>query len=203
MIDKATYEKMMERWGDVSSWLVWRPRFKTAKSNVGNMEWTKDANLLDTLNTRFVFVGLNCSEGEKKDEAEKAKEPIVPWRNFHSPWGGAMDYKLRCAFEGTPYWGSYITDFFKGLPTSNSHDLRRRIKQEPWRIADAVRTLEEEIAALGGDKVLVGIGVDAHALLVEHFGRRCKVVGVRHYSDPRKNDVNYRAEVIEALKEVK
>lgn len=202
MIDKATYEKMMERWGDVSSWAVWRPRLKNATSNVGNMDWTKDENLLDTLNTRFVFVGLNCSEGEKKDEEGKAKEPVVPWRNFHSPWVRAKDFKLRCAFEGTPYWGSYITDFYKKLPITNSHDIPARIRQEPWRVADAVRTLEEEIAALGGDKVLVGIGKDAHALLVEHFGNMYKVVGIRHYSDWQ-NDVNYRAEVIEALKEVK
>ncbi len=198
LIDKATYEKMMAKWGAVSSWAVWCPRLKNATSNVGNMDWTSNPNLLEMLNTPFVFVGLNCGgDGTSTDPT------IVPWRNFHSGSGRAKDYKLRHAFSGTPYWGSYITDFFKGLPTSNSHDLRRRIKQEPWRIADAVRTLEEEIAALGGNKVLVGIGKVAYAYLVEHFGNRYKVVRIRHYSDTRKNDVNYRAEVIEALKGVK
>ena len=150
------------------------------------------------LNTPFVFVGLNCG-----GDGTSTSPTIVPWRNFHSSSGRAKDYKLRHAFSGTPYWGSYITDFFKGIPTINAHILERQLKTEPWRMEKAVENLEKEIECLGGNKVLVGIGKGAYAYLVEHFGNRYKVVGIRHYSDTRKNDVNYRAEVIEALKEVK
>lgn len=61
MLDKKTYEIMKNKYGMVSSWAIWKMAGSTPKSNTDSMSWVQDPNLMQLINTGFVFVGLNAS----------------------------------------------------------------------------------------------------------------------------------------------
>lgn len=109
MISKETYELMKSKYGIVGSWAIWTPPGDTPKSNTHDMAWLNKENLLDTLDTGFVFVGLNWSS----THGDQTKGGELAWSNFHSSYAYQHDYKLRYAVTDTRYWGSYMTDLIK------------------------------------------------------------------------------------------
>ncbi|MBQ1904737.1 MAG: hypothetical protein II168_10265, partial [Ruminococcus sp.] len=112
MINQNIYNELKERYWNVSSWTIWsQPIDNRPKSNMGSLDVFDDLDLLNKLNTRFVFVGLNGSGVH-----EGFYNPNKPWHNFHSDNPRGNDYKLRYALNATPFWGSYITDIIKYYP---------------------------------------------------------------------------------------
>ena len=64
---------MLEKYGNVGSWAIWADVEDKPKSNVGDMNVFHDIDLLKTLNTQYIFVGLNISRNLINSD----------WGNFH------------------------------------------------------------------------------------------------------------------------
>ena len=173
MIDKDTYERM-KRFSDLGgSWAIWEmpKKGEGVKSNVGSMSIFNQPDIHERLNSDYVFVGLN---GARHDSSN-----VFYWRNFHSTDNKRQqDYKLRYALYGTKYWGSYMTDAIKCLKETDSSKVRLAIDEEI--VHD--ETLRGKLDALGGDTVLVGMGIKSYAFLKRHFGGTRKFVQIMHYS---------------------
>ena len=66
----------------------------------------------------------------------------------------------------------------KCFKETDSSKVRLTIDEEIYH----AETLRRELKALGGNPVLVGLGVKSYAFLKRHFGKTHKVVKVMHYS---------------------
>ena len=199
MLDRKIYNLMKKKYGKVASWAVWGEVGVTVKSNTDNMDWIKDGNLLRTLNTGFVFVGLNFS-GTHEEGPHRCKV----WRNFHSGDNRRQnDFKLRFALLKTRYWGSYITDLIKNHPDVDSDRVMNYLRENPKELEKNISSFGKEIALLGGNPVLVALGVDVYKLLKDHYGdsRKYGIVKVMHYA-ARIGKEKYRKEVLGVLDQV-
>lgn len=127
MLGEKVYSLLKDKYGLVSSWAVWDEPGDKPKSNTNGMNWVNDSNLLSILNTGFVFVGRNGAgtHGTQDGHFEQ------PWANFHSGYSYQNDYKMRYAFRGTRYWGSYMTDIIKNYNESDSNSMRSYLKTHP------------------------------------------------------------------------
>lgn len=191
MIDRKTYETLKKCFGTVASWAVWAPPGDTVKSNTGDMSIFDDEDkLLDQLNAQYVFVGLNASEVENGNTS--------PWSCFHSLHPRQNDFKLRFALLGEKYWGSYITDFIKGYPKTNSQEVVKDMKNNPDLLKKHKDVFLEEISLLG-HPVLVAMGVATYRLIKPLEREGYVVKKIPHYAH-RINKEKYREKVLEALK---
>jgi hypothetical protein len=178
MINLARYELIKKKHGNYASWAIWSPPGKRPKSKTGDMsifDMDKNSDLLASLNPNTVMVALNFSR------------PVEPemFRNFHdaSPW--ANDFKIRYAFDGTPYYGAYMTDVIKNLPEVKSKKVMGYLRADPSLIQRNIAILRDEIKDLGvSEPAILAFGKDTHDLLARHLrADEYKVlVGVTHYS---------------------
>ena len=194
MLSKEIYELMKSKYGIVGSWAVWTSASDTPKSNTSDMSWLNSENLLDTLDTGYIFVGLNWSS----THGDQTLGGTLYWTNFHSSYVYQHDYKLRYALTNTRYWGSYITDLIKFYYEVDSAKVKKELKQNPQLITDNIRSFEEEIGYLKENPVLVAMGSDTFNMLQKHLGHKYRVAQIRHYSSYISKD-NYREEVLKAL----
>ena len=162
MIKKEIYKEMKQKYGKVSSWAVWAPEQGTPKSNVGNLDMFENEDILDILDTGYVFVGLNVSGTEVNTN-------ISDWRNFHSPNARHHDYKLRYALKGTKLWGSYLTDIIKLHADTNGENVISYMKKHPSEVKRNINDFEEEISFLSGTPVLVAMGDKVYNLSLIHI----------------------------------
>lgn len=197
MITKEAYNLMKEKYGMVGSWAVWRPAGAAPRSNTNDMSWVNDKGLLNTLNTGFVFVGLNWSSTHG-DQSDGGK---IAWANFHSGYCRQNDYKLRYAVTGTRYWGSYITDLIKLYSEVDSSKVDKYLRKHPEVVGQNIKDFEEEISYLGGKLVLVALGGRVFSTLNAYLGNRYKIVQIKHYSYTIGKE-DYRKELIEILDRV-
>ena len=194
MISQQNYNELLEKFWDVASWAMWsKPTDNRPKSNVGNLSVFNDPDLLEKINTGFVFVGLNGS-GQHNDFLEFDKA----WFNFHSASPRGHDYKLRYALYGTPLWGSYITDIIKYFPEVDSGKVVRYVKDNPEVLKENIKAFRQELNLLGGHPVIVALGGAAYDFLVENLGTEYKIVKVKHFSFTIGKE-KYREEMIAAL----
>lgn len=192
MITKKTYETMKKKYGKVSSWAIWAPERDTPKSNVGNLSVFNKQDIQDHLNPNYVFVGLNVSgNGELWD--------VPDWANFHSDYRTHHDYKLRYALQGTPYWGSYMTDIIKRHSCTDSSKVMTYLRQNPEVLEKNIEEFLEEIGMLGTSPILVAMGGKVHTILSEKLGNQFTIIPIKHYSFTISKE-NYRKELLEALK---
>ena len=194
MIDKGTYDLMKKKYGGVGSWAVWDPADRTPKSNTHGMQWVAAPELLDKLDTGFIFVGLNWSS----THGDQTKNGSIAWANFHSSYSHQNDYKLRYALSDTRYWGSYITDLIKLFAEVDSSKVKKYLAQNPGIITESIFNFEEEIAHLQGNPVLVAMGAETYRLLYRHLDHKYRVAQIRHYSYYISKE-NYRDEVLKLL----
>lgn len=184
MIGKDVYGKLRSAHGRHASWAVWAEPGERPKSNTSDLSVFDDPGLLDILNDKYVFVGLNVSqEGQYRD-----------WSNFHSPLPSQNDYKLRYAFRGTVFWGSYLTDLFKDVPEAQSGKVRESLRKGEIDIDGHIRVLEKELGMLG-HPVVIAFGNLVYECLSENL-TSFRVVRLRHYSDYCSKE-RYREEVLE------
>ena len=112
MISQKVYDELNKRYSDVASWAVWSPVGEKHKSNTGDMTVFDNKDLLSVLKADVVFVGLNASVHEEREDGYTGS-----WRMFHSDDNKRQrDFKLRFALKDTPYWGSYMTDIVNNSP---------------------------------------------------------------------------------------
>lgn len=195
MLDRARYELMKTRYGQYGSWAVWHPAGATPKSNTENMDWVRDPNLLNIINTGYVFVGLNWSS----THGDVTKGGTIPWANFHSGYAMQNDFKLRFALCGTKFWGSYITDVIKLYAEVNSKKVRPYLNSHPGLEAKNIASFEEEIGMLGWQKpVLIALGTEAGSILKRNLANRYTIKTVMHYSNYISKEA-YRESVLSDL----
>lgn len=194
MICRENYNELLKRFGNVASWAMWMEQTGASpKSNVGDLSVFDDPNLLDKLNTGFVFVGLNASN--KHDDFLDYSRA---WFNFHSSSPRGHDYKLRFALSDTPMWGSYITDIIKYYPEVDSAKVINYVKNNPEVLNENIVAFKEELGLLGGDPTIVALGNATYDFLKKHLGKEYAIVKVMHFSY-RIGKEKYRKEMLKAL----
>ena len=194
MISQQNYNELLKKFWDVASWAMWKkPIGDRPKSNVGILAVFNDPDLLEKINTGFVFVGLNGS-GKHEDYLESDKA----WFNFHSDSPRGHDYKLRYALYGTPLWGSYITDIIKYYQEVDSSKVVSYVRNNPDVLKENIEAFREELNLLGGRPVIVALGGAAYDFLSENLGNEYKIIKVKHYSFTIGKE-KYREEMLEAL----
>lgn len=194
MIEQKNYDLMKDKYGIVGSWAIWRPVLDKPKSNTNNMSWIDDSDLLEKLNTGYVFVGLNWSS----THGEASGIGVVPWANFHSGYSRQNDYKLRYALEGTKFWGSYMTDVIKFYKEVDSSKVSTYLKDNPEFVEQNIKEFEEEISYLGEKPVLIALGAATYNILKKYLAGKYEIVQVMHYSMQIGKE-NYREEVLKVL----
>ena len=194
MITRENYEILRSQYGSVSSWAVWRPAGATVKSNTESLAWVNDPDLLQILNTGFVFVGLNGSS----THGEQNGHVYEDWANFHSGYAYQNDFKLRYALQGTRYWGSYITDVIKHFSEVDSNKVSSYLNRHPEVVRSNIEELKNELSYLGGRPVLVSMGDKTYQILKGYLGNEYKIVKIKHYSFTINKD-DYRTEVLQIL----
>ena len=197
MISKDRYEILKARYGDVSSWAIWKEPGQSPRSNTGDMSVFDHPDLLEVLNPNIVFVGLNASSthGSRRDGR------WYPWMNFHSDYARQNDYKLRYALMGTPLWGAYITDVIKRYPEVDSSKVRKMLSNEPDFVRKNVNDLLEEIHILTPDlPVLAALGEYTYSILKKNLPDYYKIIPLWHYSAMIGKE-DYRALVLRRFEE--
>lgn len=182
MINRGTFAALGKGYGTVASWAVWaEPKGRRAG------EWVSDLSALDPglLHDRAVMIALNSGVREKERDRPT-------WGMFHDPVG--RDFMLADAVRDTPFWGCYLTDFFKGLPTRDGSGLRALLRTQPGLEQAAGDDLRRELAVLTRTKpLLVCLGRQVAPYVTAHFGETHRIAVVSHYSRAM-TKVSYRAE---------
>jgi hypothetical protein len=92
MITIEKFETIRNKYGNYASWALWVKQTDKPKSNIGDMrifDQDFNPNLLNSINTDVVMVGLNISRSFSEH-----------FKNFHDDYPRANDFKIRYAFEG-------------------------------------------------------------------------------------------------------
>jgi len=180
-----------QKHGLYGSWAIWAKEGKTPKSNMGDISIFNDSEKLALLKPGVVMVGLNLSRFN----------PLEPFRNFHDPNPRANDFKIRHAFEGTDYYGAYMTDIIKGVVEVDSKNIPDHLKKNPEVVRKSLETFRQELRDLGdGKPLLLAFGAMAHAVLVENLreDEYRKLIRITHYSHQIGKE-QYRAKVLEEI----
>jgi hypothetical protein len=194
-MDRETFNLVKSKHGAYASWAVWAEPLVRPKSNMGDLsvlDPDQNPNLLQTLRTDVVMVGLNLSRSFP-----------VSFGNFHDPTPNGQDFKIRYAFSGTEYYGAYMTDIVKGVVMLESSSLMRYLESDPSLVDENIRTLVEEFDDLQSSApTVIAFGSDTYRLLVRHFPvqRYSRLLKVTHYSHYISKE-EYRKRVLAELGE--
>lgn len=191
MIETWRHNKLKSKYGQTSSWAIWKEAGLKPKSNTGDMTIFNE-NICDKLNDRYVFVGLNVSTTPKNE----------PWKNFHSDSKYQQDYKLRYALKDTKFWGSYITDIIKEYPNVKSSVVRKNLKNNPKKIEENIEKFKNELSILS-DKppVIIAMGNDSYNILNNNLDKKYTITKILHYSY-RISKEEYKDKVLSELKNI-
>lgn len=179
MITKERYVDIAREYGHVASWAVWGMATEKPKSNISNMDIfdiDKNPSLLNTLRTDVVMVALNFSR-----EVEVSK----PFLNFHDANPHGQDYKIRYAFEGTTFYGAYMTDIIKDFPMLSSKDVLMHLKKHPDVVSSQIDEFIKELKFIGSERPLIlAFGKDTYQILKKGLddSNYSQLIGLTHYS---------------------
>ncbi|HEY1085742.1 MAG TPA: hypothetical protein VGE34_03400 [Candidatus Saccharimonadales bacterium] len=195
-ISRDRFDSINNKWGDFASWAIWSPVLPgdRPKANIGDLSvLNPDTNstLLRILNPNVAMLGLNA-----------ATRPIAgKLSNFHDSYARGNDFKIRYAFQDTPYWGAYMTDVFKGLHETDSQKVLSYARDNPKEILKQINQLRDELKDLHTeDPLLIAFGDQAYAAVQAHLGDSYRVVKVMHYAHQIGKEA-YRENVLEAINE--
>ena len=195
MITEQTYEIMKNKYWKIWSRAVRWDQTTSPRSNTDDMARVNSPNLLKTLNTGYVFVGLNWSS----THWDKWGTNGIIWSNFHSGYSLQNDYKLRYALKNTKYWGSYITDLIKYYPEVDFNKVTSYINNNPQILEENIENFKKEISYLWDNLKLVALGSKVYELLDKYLWKDYEIFSIKHYSC-RIWKENYREEVLSILK---
>ncbi|SEA16719.1 hypothetical protein SAMN05660420_01452 [Desulfuromusa kysingii] len=187
-VDRKKFELIKSKYGDCSSWAVWDEASDRPKSNVGNLEILdpdKNDQLLGLLNPNVVMVGLNISG------------PIrIPLGNFHSSSSSAQDYKIRYAFQDTPFWGAYMTDIIKDFEDKISGNVRSYLKKNPSFVSENIQIFHQELRDLEvKTPLIIAFGDLTYEILTDNLSSSHNIKKVTHCSYYTIGKEKYRDDV--------
>lgn len=184
-LDRATFGRLRDRYGDHATWAVWAERDERR----GTGPWVGDLSVLDLagdptrlapLHRCVVLVAL--THGPRRDGVDIPE----PWSTLHDPTRLSRDFMLADATRGTPFWGSYVTAFFKNLPRHDGAGLADHLEDHPGKEAEDVAVLRQELAEIGGygghRPLLVCLGAQVAPYVELHLGAEYDVRRVSTYS---------------------
>jgi len=195
MIPKFLFDAIAKKYGHVASWAVWAKTGNKPKSNIADMHVLDpmlNPALLETIHTNVVMVALNFSR-------EVSFE--LPFMNFHDPNPYAQDYKIRYAFEGTSFYGSYMTDIIKDFPMLSSNDVLIHLRDNPSKVRTQIDRFREEITFIKSERpTILAFGKQTYDLLYHGLNRKeyTSLVQLTHYSHQISKE-NYRKDVLQKL----
>lgn len=179
MLDRDTFERIKEKHGGYASWAVWAHAGSTPKSNIGDLRvLDPDLNptLLEILRNDVIMLGLNIS---------RAGIVVEPFRNFHDASPKGQDFKIRYAFEGTPCYGAYMTDFIKDVVMLDRASLLRHVRGNPQVKRQSVERLLGEFNDLQCDKpTILTFGDDTYAFVADSVpdNKYSRLIPIMHYA---------------------
>ena len=195
MISEYLFDEIAKKYGYVASWAVWAKAGDKPKSNIADMRVLDpilNPALLEILHTDVVMVALNFSR-------EVAFEP--PFMNFHDPNPHAQDYKIRYAFEGTSFYGAYMTDIIKDFPMLSSKDVLVHLRHNPSTVQTQIDRFREEIAFIkSSSPTILAFGKQTYDILHRGLHRKeyASLHQLTHYSHHISKE-KYREDVFERL----
>ncbi|MDN3904354.1 hypothetical protein [Arthrobacter sp. YD2] len=153
-----------------ASWAVWSKR-----TDVGPVKASQDMTVVesydalkDIIHNNVILLGFNSGTHAPGAGAGQ------PWANFHC---GSRDYLTAYGTAGTPLEGAYITDFYKGLPTRNSKELKDKLKAGGPeyeaginKLMTAVFDREMEIIGAAPEVPVICLGFDTYQAFSKAFG---------------------------------
>jgi hypothetical protein len=190
MVTQGQFDTIKRKHGQYASWAVWAVASASPTSNVGDMSvLDPEANpeLLFVLNPAVVMLGLNIS-----------RPVLEPLSNFHDKRSQAKDFKIRFAFDGTRFYGAYMTDVLKFFVEVESSKVISTVRQRRDILETSAAKLREEFRDLGtGKPEVIAFGADAASLArqVLDRGDYSRLIQVTHYSHFIGKE-NYRKEVL-------
>lgn len=110
---------------------------------------------------------------------------LEPLSNFHNRGSHAKDFKIRFAFEGTRFYGAYMTDVLKFFVEAQSSRVLPAVRQRRDILETSAAILREEFRDLGTRKPeIIAFGADAATLArrVLDLADYSRVIPVTHYS---------------------
>lgn len=193
MISKEQYDSLIRKqYGATSSWTIWakpdNDLWKT-KSNIADISFFQNEDIINYLCPDYIFVGLNPSKHSNSAACTEL------WRNFHS--GDAkksQDYKLRYALKDTKYWGCFITDVFPTIIEKDSNCAMKKTNKS--MTTESIEMILQARDILGGHAVIVAVGGKAYKILKKGLsGTNACLKKITHYSY-RINIDKYRQSVL-------
>ncbi|MCX6690874.1 MAG: hypothetical protein NTW33_02175 [Methanoregula sp.] len=176
MIDQTKFEFIKKKYGYYASWAIWADAGEKPKDNVGDLsvfDIKHNAGFLQQLNPNIILVGLNVSRGELK----------VPLANFHDARSEAMDFKVRYALSGSPFWGAYMTDIIKDFDQKASGKVMCYLSKNKQFEKENVRFFREEINDLEShNPTIIAFGGHVHTILTRNLTNEFKILKIPHYS---------------------
>jgi len=170
-----TYNKIKEKYGNISSWALWTEHTDNkSKSGMGDITFFENPShiTLDLLNPNIVLVGLNISEKITR-----------VFGNFHPDKSSAQDYKTRFAVQGTMFWGAYMTDIIKSYEEKISCNLMKYLSNNKDFEKENVKMFEQELLDIGSQNtIIVAFGNDSFNILKRNLKDKYKIYKVPHYS---------------------
>lgn len=174
-----------------ASWAVWSKR-----TDIGPIKASQDMTVLesyealkDIIHANVVLLGFNSGTHAPGDGAGQT------WANFHC---GSRDFLTAYGTVGTPLEGAYITDFYKGLPTQTSKDLKDKLKAGGPeyeaginKLMTAVFEREMEIIGAGPDVPVICLGLDTYEAFRKAFGDSRPAFRAPHAGDVSLNKENF------------
>jgi hypothetical protein len=177
MVTKEQFDLIRSKHGQYASWAVWAAAGARPTSNVGDMsvlDPETNPDLLAVLNPAVVMLGLNIS-----------RPVLEPLSNFHDKRPQAKDFKIRFAFEGTRFYGAYMTDVLKFFVGAESSKVMSTVRKRSDILNNSAAKLCEEFRDLGGGKPeIIAFGAAAANLARQILDRGdySRLVQVTHYS---------------------
>ncbi|MFT4603010.1 MAG: hypothetical protein ACI857_003197 [Arenicella sp.] len=179
MITEKLYTDIAKEYGRVASWAVWEKAGDKPKSNISNMDIfniEKNNSLLNILRTDVVMVALNFARDVEISE---------PFLNFHDANPHGQDFKIRYAFEGTEFYGAYMTDIIKDFPMLSSKDVLIHLSKHPDMISSQVEVFKKELNFIDANKpTVLAFGKDTYNILKKYLDGSdySKLIGLTYYS---------------------
>ena len=195
MIDLKLFKSIKRKHGSYASWAVWAASSGKPKSNMSDltaMDVDSNPGLLKIFRPGVIMAGLNFSRLEGN---------YAPFGNFHDPSPHANDFKIRYAFQGTEYFGAYMTDVIKNHVMLDSKDVLKHLKANPSMVKEHIEWFRRELRDLECHAPLIlAFGADAYRLLHENLEKSeyASLVKLTHYSHQIGKE-KYRAEVLRQI----
>lgn len=195
MIEEKLYFEIAKKYGKVASWAIWDKAGDKPKSNISNMgifDITKNPSTLKAIHTNVVMVALNFAREVEMNE---------PFLNFHDSNPHGQDYKIRFAFEGTRFYGAYMTDIIKDFPMLSSKDVLKNLKDNPHEITKQVNEFREELKFIGSrNPIILAFGRDAFNILNRNLDKSeySELIALTHYSHQISKE-NYRIDTLKRI----